>query len=102
MLAEIARLTGRRLPRLRIPHAAAVPIACLAEAAAWFTGREPFATLDGLRMSEHRMFFTAAKAERDLGFHARPYQEALSDAIEWFGANGYLDRRQARYARASA
>jgi dihydroflavonol-4-reductase len=102
MLAEIARLTGRRPPRLRIPHAAAIPIACLAEAAAWFTGREPFATLDGLRMSEHRMFFTAAKAERDLGFRARPYQEALSDAVQWFGANGYLDRSRARYARTSA
>jgi len=102
MLAEIARLTGRRPPRLRIPHAAAIPIACVAEAAAWFTGREPFATLDGLRMSEHRMFFTAAKAERDLGFRARPYQEALGDAIKWFGANGYLGRRQARYVRRSA
>jgi len=102
MLAEIARLTGRRPPRLRIPHAAAVPVAYVAEAAAWFTGREPFATLDGLRMSRRRMFFTAAKAEGDLGFRARPYQEAPRDAIEWFGANGYLDGKPARYARASA
>ncbi len=95
MLAEIARLVGRRPPRLRISRAAALPIACLAEAIAWFTGREPLATLDGIRMSEHRMFFTAAKAERDLSFRARPYQEALNDAIEWFRANGYLDGKRA-------
>jgi len=94
MLAEIARLTGRAPPRLRVPRATAVPIAYLAEAAAWFTGREPFATVDGLRMSEHRMFFTAAKAARDLGFRARPYREALGDAIAWFRANGYLDGKR--------
>jgi len=96
MLAEIARLTGRRPPRLRIPRAAVVPVAFIAEAAARLTGREPFVTWDGLRMSEHRMFFTAAKAERDLGFRARPYQAALDDAIRWFRANGYLDGKRPR------
>ena len=101
MLAEIARLTGRRPPRLRIPRAAVFPVAYLAEAAARVTGRDPFVTLDGLRMSAHRMFFTAAKAERDLGFHTRPYREALGDAIQWFRANGYLDGER-RYARTSA
>jgi dihydroflavonol-4-reductase len=53
-------------------------------------------------MSEHRMFFTAAKAERDLGFRARPYRDALADAINWFRAAGYLDGTRGRYARASA
>ena len=100
MLAEIARLTGRRPPRLRIPRAVAVPIAYVAEAAAWVTGREPFASLDGLRMSAHRMFFTAAKAERDLGFRARPYQEALADADQLVPCGrisglGRADRRRA-------
>jgi dihydroflavonol-4-reductase len=90
MLAEIARLCGRRPPRWRLPRAVVVPFAYAAEATAWLTGREPFTTLDGIRMAEHRMFFTAAKAERDLGFHARPYREALEDAIRWFGAAGYL------------
>jgi dihydroflavonol-4-reductase len=94
MLADIAHLVGRRPPRLRLPRAVVVPIAYMAEAAAWITGREPFATLDGLRMSEHRMFFTAAKATRDLGFRARPYREALADAIEWFGEAGYLGAKR--------
>ncbi len=96
MLADIAHLVGRRAPRLRIPRAVAVPVAYVAEAAAWLRGSEPFATLDGIRMSEHRMFFTAAKAERDLGFRARPYREALADAIRWFGAAGYLDGKRKR------
>jgi dihydroflavonol-4-reductase len=91
MLGDIARLVGRRAPRLRIPHAVAMPVAYAAETMARFTGREPFATVDGLRMAKHHMFFTSVKAERDLGFRARPYGEALADAIDWFRAAGYLD-----------
>jgi dihydroflavonol-4-reductase len=93
MLADIARLVGRKPPRLRIPHKVAMPVAYAAEAMARMTGREPFATVDGIRMSEHRMFFTAAKAERDLGFRPRPYRQGLEDAIGWFRQAGYLDRK---------
>jgi dihydroflavonol-4-reductase len=96
MLGEIARMVGRRPPRWRIPRAVVIPIAYAAEATARLTGREPFTTLDGIRMAEHRMFFTAAKAERDLGFRARPYRAALEDAIKWFGAAGYLDGKRKR------
>ncbi|MGH7249190.1 MAG: hopanoid-associated sugar epimerase, partial [Pseudomonadota bacterium] len=95
MLVDIARLMGRNPPRLRIPLAVAIPVAYAAETIAWFTGREPFATLDGIRMAAHRMFFTAAKAERDLGFHARPYVAGLEDAIRWFRQAGYLDGKPA-------
>jgi dihydroflavonol-4-reductase len=94
MLADIAHLVGRRPPRLRVPRTVALSVAYVAEALAWFTGREPFATVDGIRMSEHRMFFTAAKAERDLGFRARPYREGIADAIAWFREAGYLDGKR--------
>jgi dihydroflavonol-4-reductase len=92
MLAEIARLVGRRPPTLRVPYSATVIAAYAAEALARLTGKEPFATLDGVRMAKHRMFFTAQKAERELGFHARPYVEGLKDAIDWFREYGYLRR----------
>jgi dihydroflavonol-4-reductase len=39
------------------------------------------------------MFFTAAKAERNLGYRPRPYIAGLEDAIRWFRENGYLDRK---------
>jgi dihydroflavonol-4-reductase len=96
MLAEIASITGRRPPRWLIPRPIAVSVAYAAQATAWITGREPFTTLDGIRMADHRMFFTAAKAERDLGVRPRPYREALEDAIRWFGAAGYLDGKRKR------
>jgi len=90
MLREIARQVGRSPPRLRIPRGLLYPMALAAEAAAQLTGREPFATVNGLRMAKYRMFFTSAKAERELGYRARPYGEAVADAIAWFRQAGYL------------
>ena len=36
------------------------------------------------------MFFSSAKAERELGFRARPYSEAIADALAWFRGAGYI------------
>lgn len=90
ILGVVAAELGRRPPRFRIPHAAAVPLAFVAEAMARRTGRAPLLTRDGLRMSKNRMFFTAAKAERELGYQARPYAQAVKDAIAWFRHVGYV------------
>jgi dihydroflavonol-4-reductase len=96
LLAEISRMVGRRPPTWLIPRPLALSVAYAAEATARLTGREPFTTLDGIRMADHRMFFTAAKAGRDLGFRPRPYREALTDAIDWFRSAGYLDGKRKR------
>jgi dihydroflavonol-4-reductase len=90
MLRDIARLVGRRPPRIRMPRRLLYPAAAMAEMLATRTGREPFLTLDGLRMAKHRMYFTSAKATRDLGYAPRPYAEGLHDAVGWFRAAGYL------------
>ncbi len=90
MLQAIAKLVGRRGPLVRLSRKLLFPLAAGAEMVARCTGREPFITLDGLRMAKHRMFFNSAKAERDLGFRARPYAEGLRDAIEWFVKAGYI------------
>ena len=90
MLADIARIVGRRAPRVRLPVAPLFPLAALAELAGRITGREPFVTMDALRMSRHHMFYSSAKAERELGYRARPYGEALEDAVRWFTAAGMI------------
>ncbi|HEY7548775.1 MAG TPA: hopanoid-associated sugar epimerase [Hyphomicrobiaceae bacterium] len=90
MLARIARLVERRAPRVRVARHLIFPLAYAAEAAARITGREPFVTLDGLRMAKNRMFFTSAKAERELGYRARPADPAIRDAVQWFHKMGYI------------
>lgn len=92
MLADIAEMVGRSPPRLRIPWYATLPVACVSEALAFFSGHEPLATLNGVRMARERMFFNSAKAETELGYRARPYRDALRDAVRWFYEEGYLGR----------
>jgi dihydroflavonol-4-reductase len=90
LLGSIARLVGRSPPRLRLPRAPLYPFAFLAEIAAHVTKREPLLTLDGLRMAKQRMFFTSGKAERELGYRARPAEEGIRDAILWFRQAGLV------------
>jgi dihydroflavonol-4-reductase len=88
ILRRIAALTGRRPPKLAVPIPAIWPIALIAEALGRLTGHEPFVTLDGLRMARHKMFFSSAKAMRELGYAPRPAEAGLADAIAWFRAAG--------------
>ena len=90
ILAEVATAAGRRPPRLRVPHSALLPVAFGAEFAARITGREPFVTLDGVRMSRKKMYFSSEKASSKLGYRPRPAHRAIADAVAWFEANGYL------------
>lgn len=90
MLAVIASLAGRKPPAVRLPRGPLYPLAFAAEALARITGREPFLTADALRMSEHHMFFSSAKAIRELGYHPRSYVEGLRDALDWFRQAGYV------------
>ena len=90
MLGEIARIVGRKPPRVRLPVAPLFPLAAAAELVGRITGAEPFLTLDALRMSRHHMFYSSAKAEAELGYRARPYTEALEDAVRWFTDAGMI------------
>jgi dihydroflavonol-4-reductase len=90
LLAAVADAAGRRAPRIRLPRVPLFPLAFGAEAFARLTGKEPLLTVDGLRLARYHMFFTSAKAERELGYRSRPYQEGVIDALSWFRAAGYL------------
>ncbi len=90
ILGRIAALTGGRAPKIKLPTGAILPIAYAAEAWARISGREPFVTVDGLKLARKCMFFTFAKAARELGYTARPVDDALIDAIAWFRAEGLL------------
>ncbi|WP_232823647.1 hopanoid-associated sugar epimerase [Dyella sp. C9] len=88
LLGEIADIVGRKPPRWRLPHAAVMPVAYAAEAWARLSGKPPIATVEEVRMSRKRMFFSSAKAERELGYTAGPVRVALEDAVNWFRQQG--------------
>ena len=91
ILAHIAHFMNRKPPTIKIPHNVVLPIAYLAEAWTRFTGGDdPFVVVDGIKMAKKKMFFSSAKAQRDLGYSARPAGDALDDAIRWFLTEGYF------------
>lgn len=91
MLATIAGLVGRQPPRIVIPRAPLFPLAHANEAWCRLTGKtDPFLTVDSLKMAAHNMFFSSARARTELGYAARPYGDALADAVAWFRAAGRI------------
>ena len=90
ILALIAPLVGRRPPRIRLPYAAVLPLAYAAEFAARLTGGATRITVEGVRMARKRMFFSSAKAVRELGYHWRPPARAFEDAVAWLRDQGLI------------
>jgi dihydroflavonol-4-reductase len=90
ILGEIARIAGRSPPRVRLPRAAVVPIAYVAEAFARLSGRSTRITVEGVRMARKRMFYSSDKAVRELGYAWRSPTQAFEDALRWFREHGYL------------
>lgn len=86
----LARLTGRPAPRLRVPYALAWCGAVCMEGFARLTGGVPQVPLTAVRMARKRMYFSPAKAVRELELPQTPVEEALRDAVEWFAAHGYV------------
>ena len=91
MLALVDEVVGRPTARrVRQPNAARYPVALGMEAAARPVGIEPLVTREMLAMGKKRMFFSSAKAERELGYTARPARDAFADAVAWFRDRGRL------------
>ena len=89
LLGHIAELQNRPPPKL-LSRGPLWPAAVASELWAKATGREPMLTRDGLRMAGEHMYFSWAKAERVLGHRARPWQDAVADALAWYRARGRL------------
>lgn len=89
-LAALEKITGLPAAKIRIPHWLAGHIAEVSEYIAFFTGKAPQATLAGVGMARHKMWFDSGKAIRELGLPQTPPEQAFADAVGWFRANGYV------------
>ncbi len=86
LLAQVAAETGRAPPRIRLSPHLLWPVALAFEAAARLGGITPLVTRDHLRMARKKMFFSSAKAVRELGYAPRPAHAAVHDAVAWLRA----------------
>ncbi len=90
LLAMIAAQARRRRPLLHLPISPLMPIAAAMEQIAARTGRPPLMTREMLQMARKKMFFSSAKAIRELGYAPRPAREAVEDALDYFSTQGLL------------
>lgn len=92
VLAMIASVAGRKAPRIRIPYLLAYLVGGVSTA--WsnmVTYRPPSVSLESVRMSRKKMFFSAEKAVCELGLPQSPVENAIEDAVRWFTDHGYVD-----------
>jgi len=92
LLAELQRLTGLSMPRMRVPYALALVSAVVSEGIANVTKKPPMAPLTGVRLARTSMAFDCSKARTELGWACRPLEDSLRDMIRWMSGLGLLRR----------
>jgi dihydroflavonol-4-reductase len=89
LVARVAAIAGVPPPR-RIPYPLALAAAALQEAVARARGRRPTTTRDLVRAARLFTFVSSAKAERELGYAIRPFDEMVADTLRFALASGRL------------
>jgi dihydroflavonol-4-reductase len=94
ILTMICEEAGRGPPWIRLTPELVWPVALIDELLARLVGFEPRVTRDHLRMARTRMYFSSAKAARELGYAPRPVRPAIKEALAWFAANHMVARQR--------
>jgi len=90
LLRMIARQARKIPPVVRLPILPLMPVAAAMEMVARSTGKAPLMSREMLAMARKKMFFSSAKAMRELGYAPRPAVEAVEDALDYFATQGLL------------
>jgi dihydroflavonol-4-reductase len=93
-LGLVAGVSGRKPPRVRMPHAVAFAAGYAENFFASVLRREPRIPMEGVRMARHKMFVDCSKAERDLGFRPTGIEGAVRRAFNWYVNNGYVANKK--------
>lgn len=92
LLATLADATGRPMPRLRLPYAAARAVAAIDEGfVARLTGAPPKAPIAGVKLAGRQTRFSRAKAAQALDWRSGPYEPALIAMLRWAREKGLTD-----------
>lgn len=90
ILRTLAVITDRKPPTMRIPHWFAYATAIADTVKSRIQGKEPDIPIEGALMARKKMYFSSAKAVRELGLPQSSVEDALAEAVEWFENNGYV------------
>jgi dihydroflavonol-4-reductase len=84
LLGELAALSGRAPPRVRLPYAVALGLAHVDAAVSGSLRGRARVPLEAVRTAHEIMFASSARAVRELGLPQTPVRTALETAVRWF------------------
>lgn len=82
--------SGCKMPYFYVPIKMAYLLAAQMEKKAKKTGEKPLMTHFAVYNLARNNQFDYSKAERELGYHTRPYAETLRDEAHWLVEEGYI------------
>ena len=97
-LKEMCRMlheaSGCKTPYFYLPIRLAYVLAGYMERRARKTGEKPLMTDFAVYNLARNNQFDYSKAEKELGYHTRPYEETLRDEARWLMREGYIEYRR--------
>ncbi|NEQ72015.1 MAG: NAD-dependent epimerase/dehydratase family protein [Okeania sp. SIO2C9] len=84
LLDLLEEITGLAAPRQTVPVWLPLTVAIVDEIILGSLGKRPSIPVDGVRMSQQRMYYDASKAVKELGLPQSSIRVALQDAVDWF------------------
>ncbi|MBD2136292.1 NAD-dependent epimerase/dehydratase family protein [Anabaena sp. FACHB-1237] len=92
LLEKLSEITNIPAPKTVIPPWIPLTVAWIDETILAPLGKIPTVPLDGVRMAQQKMYYDSSKAIRELGIPQSSLDIALKNAVNWFIANGYVNR----------
>jgi dihydroflavonol-4-reductase len=89
MVARVCALAGVAVPR-RLPYSAAMALAAAEEITAGLQKRRAAVTRDLVRASSLYTYASSERAQAELGYSVRPFDDMVADTLRWAIAEGRL------------
>jgi farnesol dehydrogenase len=88
----VGEATGAKIPSLRFPDAIAKAAGAAQKGWSRLRGTTPQLTPDLVEIYKHDWAYDSGKAERELGYHARPFAEGLASTVAWLRETGQMGK----------
>jgi len=93
LMEDLERDIGYPAPSYQIPTVIARAAGVLASVYYRLLRRKPVFTAYSIDVLQSNSLVSSARAREELGFILRPWQESISDHVEWFRTEGMLPTR---------
>ncbi len=90
LLSTVELLTGARAPRWRLHFGFTRAVCFLIPVYYWLKRERPLFTTYSLDVLASNCLMSHAKAQRELGFSPRPFEQTIADTLSWFRRAGML------------